>query len=40
MNRKAEIEIIIEYLRNEVKRVANNYDSILSETIVKTGKLI
>jgi hypothetical protein len=40
MNRKVEIEIIIEYLKNEVKRVASSCDSILSETIVRNGKLI
>jgi hypothetical protein len=40
MNRKVEIEIIIEYLKNELKRVIKDYDSLVAEAIVKTGKLI
>jgi len=40
MDRKEEIKIIIEYLKRDVKRTANQYPNLLSDTIVKNGKLI
>ena len=40
MTRKEEIVILLEHLRNEVIKTANNYPRILSETIVRNGKLI
>ena len=40
MKRKEEIVILLEYLRNEVIRAANKYPLLLSDKIVKNGKLI
>ena len=40
MNRKQEIEIIIKHLERDVKRTANGYPELLSDIIVRNGKLI
>jgi hypothetical protein len=40
MERCEEIAILIEYLKNDVRTTANTCPSLLSDTIVKNGKLI
>jgi hypothetical protein len=40
MERVDEIQILIEHLKADVKKTANNYPSLLSDTIIKNGKLI
>ncbi len=40
MKRDEEIKILIDYLKNEVVNVAKNYNSLLTERIIKNGKLI
>jgi hypothetical protein len=40
MKREDEIGIIIEYLKKEVIEVSNRYSSLLTNTIIKNGKLI
>jgi hypothetical protein len=40
MSRKDEIAVLIEYLENEVVLTSNRYKSLLSDTIIKNGKLI
>jgi hypothetical protein len=40
MERCEEIAIIIDYLKNDVKTTANTCPSLLSDTIIKNGKLI
>ena len=40
MERKEEIIILIEYLKQDVIKTANTCSSLLSDTIVKNGKLI
>jgi hypothetical protein len=40
MKREDEIGIIIEYLKKEVIEVSNRYSSLLTDTIIKNGKLI
>lgn len=40
MNRKDEIIILIEYLEKDVIETSNRYRSLLSNTIIKNGKLI
>jgi hypothetical protein len=40
MERDEEISILIDYLKNDVRTTANTYPSLLSDTIVKNGKLI
>jgi hypothetical protein len=40
MERCEEIAIIIEHLKNDVKHIINTYPSLISDTIIKNGKLI
>jgi hypothetical protein len=40
MSRKDEIAVLIEYLENDVILTSNLYKSLLSDTIIKNGKLI
>jgi hypothetical protein len=40
MERHEEIVIIIEHLKNDVKRTISQYPSLISDTIIKNGKLI
>lgn len=40
MERHEEIAIIIEYLKNDVKRTINHLPKLISDTIIKNGKLI
>ena len=40
MSRKDEIAVLIEYLENEVVLTSNRYKNLLSDTIIKNGKLI
>ena len=40
MERIEEIAIIIEHLKNDVKHTINNSPSLVSDTIIKNGKLI
>ena len=40
MERAEEIQILISHLKADVVRTANNYPSLLSDTIIKNGKLI
>jgi hypothetical protein len=40
MERDEEIVILIEYLKNDVKRTINTYPNLISDTIIKNGKLI
>jgi hypothetical protein len=40
MTRKEEIVILLQHLRNDVIKTANKYPTLLSDKIVKNGKLI
>lgn len=40
MKREDEIGIIIEYLKKDVIETSQRYSSLLSDTIIKNGKLI
>jgi hypothetical protein len=40
MERCEEIVILIEYLKNDVKRTISQYPSLASDIIIKNGKLI
>lgn len=40
MKREREIAILIEYLKEDVIKTANTYSNLLSDTIIKNGKLI
>jgi hypothetical protein len=40
MDRKEEIRIIIQHLKNDVIRISQKYSDLLADTIVKNGRLI
>ena len=40
MTREEEIIILIEHLKNDVVTTASRYSNLLSDTIIKNGKLI
>ena len=40
MNREEEIRILIEYLKNDVVLTSQRYTNLLSDIIIKNGKLI
>ena len=40
MNREHEIVIIINYLKEDVIRISQGFSPLLSDTIIKNGKLI
>lgn len=40
MERKREVEIIIQYLKQEVTRISKEYPSLLYTIIIENGKLL
>jgi hypothetical protein len=40
MEREEELRILIDFLKHNIKHVANNCYSLLEDTIIKNGKLL